>query len=269
MSKLALQFASNVEGKTYLENQYASYPFHICRTQYYDNDPYGMANIYIQSASGGIYENEDLSTYVIASAQSNSHVTTQASTIVHSMPNGIAHQNININASDHAFTEYISDPLILFPESNLRSNINVHIDETSTAVVADAFLLHFLNGENNLFRQFSSSLCVYSENDKLLVKDVYLADPGNFIHNQRRHISMGTISVINRATLDDSLLASLQTLMQTNNDIYGGATLLPNNCGIIMKFLAPDGVVLKKAMIQSWTMIRESIVNIKPAIRRK
>ena len=227
MSELALQFANNVEGKTYLENQYASYPFHICRTQYYDNDPYGMANVYIQSASGGIYENETLSTNVIASAQSNSHVTTQASTIVHSMPNGIAHQNININASDHAYTEYISDPLILFPESNLRSNINVHIDETSTAVVADAFLLHFLNGDNDLFKQFNSSLCVYSENDQLLVKDVYSANPGNFVHNQRKYISMGTISVINRATLDDSLLASLQALMHTNNEIYGGATLLP------------------------------------------
>ena len=43
----------------------------------------------------------------------------------------------------------------------------------------------------------------------------------------------------------------------------------PNNCGIIMKFLAPDGVALKKAMIQSWMVIRESIVNIKPIIRRK
>lgn len=269
MSKLSLQFANNIEGKTYLESQYASYPFHICRTQYYDNDPYGMANIYIQSASGGIYENENLSTDVIASAQSHSHVTTQASTIVHSMPNGMAHQNININASDHAYTEYISDPLILFPESNLRSNINVHIDETSTAVIADAFLLHFLNGEDDLFRQFSSSLQIYTEDSELLVKDVYLANPGNFIHNQRKYISMGTISIINRANLDDSLLASLQTLMQTNNDIYGGATLLPNHCGIIMKFLAPDGVALKKAMIESWVMIRESLVNIKPKIRRK
>ena len=101
------------------------------------------------------------------------------------------------------------------------------------------------------------------------MKDVYLANPGNFVHNQRKYISMGTISIINRASLDDSLLALLQTLMQTNNDIYGGATFLPNHCGIIMKFLAPDGVALKKAMIQAWMIIRESQVNIKPNIRRK
>ncbi|MDW3094558.1 MAG: urease accessory protein UreD [Gammaproteobacteria bacterium] len=269
MSKLALQFANDIEGKTYLQNQYASYPFHICRTQYYENDPYGMASVYIQSASGGIYENENLSTDVIARAKSNSHVTTQASTIVHSMPNGMAHQNININASDYAYTEYVSDPLILFPDSSLRSNINVHIDRTSTVVVADAFLLHFLNDEEDLFRQYESSLCIYSEDNELLTKDVYLANPGNFAHNHRKHISMGTISVIDRNIIDNSLLTSLQILMQNSNDIYGGATLLPNNCGIIIKYLAPDGVALKKTMIQSWMIIRETLVNIKPKIRRK
>ena len=93
MSRLSLQFAKNIEGKTFLENQYASYPFHICRTQYYDNDPPGMANVYIQSASGGIYENESLTTEVIANSQSYSHITTQASTIVHGMPNGDALAN--------------------------------------------------------------------------------------------------------------------------------------------------------------------------------
>jgi urease accessory protein len=269
MSQLALQFENDPEGKTYLKKQFSAYPFHICRTQYFENDPYGMANIYIQSSSGGIYENEELSTNVIASAKTNSHITTQASTIVHSMPNGQAQQNIDIKVNDYAYTEYISDPLILFPQSNLRSNINIHIDETSTAVVADAFLLHFLNGENDLFRQFNSRLQVFSENNELLVKDVYLANPGNFIHKKQKYISMATISIINRSTLDEALLVALQRFIQTQDDVYGGATLLPNNCGIILKFLGVDGVALKKSMIQSWMIIRETIVDIKPIIRRK
>jgi urease accessory protein len=228
-----------------------------------------MATIYIQSASGGIYENEHLSTDVIATAQSNSHITTQASTIVHSMPNGMAHQNINIKASNHAYTEYISDPLILFPDSNLRSNINVNIDTTSTVVIADAFLLHFLDDKDTQFKQFNSSFCVWSENNDLLVKDVYLANSSNFYHKQSRYISMGTLSIIKRSHLDESLLPELQLIMEKNQNIYGGATLLPNDCGIIIKFLAIDGIALKKAMIQCWMLIRESSVNITPTIRRK
>ena len=269
MSELSLQFTKNIEGKTFLENQYASYPFHICRTQYFENDPNGMANVYIQSASGGIYENEVLTTNVIANAQSFSHVTTQASTIVHGMPNSDAHQAINIHATDHSYTEYISDPLILFPESNLRSNINVYVDETSTAIVADAFLLHFLNGEEHPFKELKSYLQIYTEENKLLAKDVYLVNPGNFLGSTDTYISMGTISIVNRTNKYDHLLPELQTLIHNNKEIYGGATLLPNQSGIIIKFLAPDGHALKKATIQTWIYIRESIVGIKPDIRRK
>ena len=68
----------------------------------------------------------------------------------------------------------MSDPLILFPTSKLTSTINVYADQTSTAVIADAFLLHFLNGEDKLFKQLKSYLQIHDENNQLLAKDVYL-----------------------------------------------------------------------------------------------
>jgi len=269
MSNLSLEFSKSADGKTFLENQYASYPFHICRAQYYENDPPGMANIYIQSASGGIYENESLTTNVVAHTNSYSHVTTQASTIVHGMPTGGAHQTININATENAYTEYFSDPLILFPKSTLGSTVNVSIDETSTAVIADAFLLHFLNGMDDIFKHLNSSLQIYAEDNELLAKDVYLINAKNFFNQKHEYIGMGTISIINRSNTYQYLLESLQKIMQMNKDVYGGASLLPNKCGIIIKFLAPDGDTLKKTMLQTWMDIREYIVGIKPNIRRK
>ena len=269
MSRLSLEFTRNEEGKTYLQNQYASYPFHICRTQYFENDPSGMANIYIQSASGGIYENESLTTNIIANSSSYSHITTQASTIVHGMKNGKAHQVINVNAIEHAYTEYISDPLILFPEAKLSTSINVFADETSTVVIVDAFLLHFLKGEDQLFNHLNSYLNIYTNNNELLAKDVYLVNPKNFLNGKRKYIGMGTISIINRLRINEDILEPLQISIRDNNNIYGGATYLPNDCGVILKFLAPEGDTLKKAMLQFWMQIRESIVGIKPKIRRK
>ena len=269
MGRLTLEFASNENGETFLENQFASYPFHICRTQYFENDPPGMANIYIQSASGGIYENESLTTNIIANSNSYSHVTTQASTIVHGMTNGEAHQIININANEHAYTEYISDPLILFPDSRLSSKINASIDETSTAIIVDAFLIHFLKGKEILFNQFNSYLNIYSDNDVLLAKDVYQVTPKNFLNGRQNYIGMATISLINRTSDNKDILDYLQRDIRANNNNYGGATLLPNKCGIVIKILAPDGDSLKKAMLKIWMQIRESIFGVKPKARRK
>jgi len=269
MSRLSLEFSRNEDGKTYLQNQYASYPFHVCRTQYFENDPPGMANIYIQSASGGIYENESLTTNIIANSNSYSHITTQASTIVHGMTNGEAHQVVNVNATQNAYTEYVVDPLILFPESNLCSTINVFADETSTAIIADAFLLHFLKGEDELFNQLRNYLNIYSDKNELLAKDVYLINPKNFLNGKCKYIGMGTISIINRSSAKNDLLEQLQASILKNTDIYGGATFFPNECGIIMKFLAPDGDTLKKALLEYWLQIRKSIVGLKPKARKK
>ena len=269
MVNLSLEFTCSKDGKTYLENQYASYPYHICRTKYLENDPSGMANIYIQSASGGIYENESLITEIIANAGSYSHVTTQASTIVHGMPNEDANQTININAIEHAYTEYFSDPLILFPESSLNSKINIFIDKTSTAVIVDSFILHFLKGESQLFTRFNNSLNIYTDKKELLAKDVYKVSPKYFINKNFKYIGMGTISVIGHASTNKDILEKLQISIQSNKDIYGGATFLPNECGMIMKFLVPDGDSLKKVLLEYWSQIRESLVGIKPDVRRK
>ena len=228
-----------------------------------------MANIYIQSASGGIYEDESLSTNVIAHSSSYSQITTQASTIVHGMPHGMAYHSVDINVTSNSYTEYISDPLILFPESKLSSSINVCIDNTSTAVVADSFLLHFLSGDERAFELLNSSLLVNTEDDKLLTKDAYWVNSKNFLNENRTYIGMGTIYVINRTNKHQHLLESLQTNMQANKDVYGGVSFLPNHCGLLVKFLVKDGDTLKKTIQHTWIAIRQYLVGVKPNIRRK
>ena len=116
---------------------------------------------------------------------------------------------------------------------------------------------------------FLSYLNIYTDNNELLAKEVYLVNPKNFLNGKRKYIGMGTISIINRSIIKQDILESLQMGIQENNNIYGGATCLPNDCGIILKFLAPEGDTLKKAILQFWMQIRESIVGIKPKARRK
>src|SRR5437763_6374150 len=62
---LALEFSRDPRGRTFLSRQYAAYPFHICRTQYLDARS-ELATVYIQSCSGGLYENDRLQIEVAA-----------------------------------------------------------------------------------------------------------------------------------------------------------------------------------------------------------
>ena len=270
MTTLNLEFSADEDGNSFLNSQYASYPFHICRTQYFEKDPQGMANIYIQSASGGIYQNESLTTNVVTHQHASCHITTQASTIVHSMPNGSSAQTINIEAKNHAYTEYISDPLILFPESELHTNINLTIDDNSTVIIIDGFITHNFGSSSTNFRQYNSNLSIYSSDNKLLMRDIYSVTPD--ILNPFSDVNfngMGTITLITNKYPLDTLLNELQTELQSNSNIYGGASKMPNNTGLMIKFLFPKSNLFKETSIYYWKVIRQHLFGIMPITRKK
>lgn len=269
MTELAIEYSTDNSGGTFIKHQFATYPFHICRAQYLENDPKGMANVYIQSASGGIYENEKLVTSIVAHNNSYSHTTTQASTIVHSMTDGSAEQIINIDAEKQAYVEYFSDPLILFPDSKLSSSINIKIDKSSIVLFIDAFLVNTQLSTTNHFNWYNNSLTVFNESNDLLVKDVYHANKNNFLFKKYGYTAMGTLTLINRNGKIDIVLPALQKLFDQQDDVYGGATFLPNHSGVIAKFLAKDGDSLKKLMLTLWMLSRKLLVGIEPNIRRK
>ena len=52
-SRLSLTFSCDGGGRTYLDRQFASYPFHVCRPHYFPHDAPGMATLYLQSSAGG------------------------------------------------------------------------------------------------------------------------------------------------------------------------------------------------------------------------
>ncbi|MEM8843923.1 MAG: urease accessory protein UreD [Pseudomonadota bacterium] len=270
MSNLSLEFSTDETGKSFLNSQFASYPFHICGAQYFESDPHGMANIYIQSASGGIYQNESLTTNVVANSNSNSHVTTQASTIVHSMPEGKSIQTINVEAKNNSYTEYFSDPLILFPNSELTSNVKLKIDNSSTAIIVDGFIIHQLDDKQSKFRKLNSNFSIYSSDNKLLVRDIYTVTPENLNpFNKFNYVGMGTIALVTQKYCTDDLLAILQKDLQENSFIYGGASKLPNNSGILIKFLISESHLLKESSIYYWKLIRNNIFGVEPITRRK
>ncbi|MGB3022584.1 MAG: urease accessory protein UreD, partial [Methyloceanibacter sp.] len=123
--RLELEFAAAPDGRTYLRRQFASYPFHVCRVQFQDRDIPDLATLYVQSCSGGVYEDDRLKLALAAGENAKAHVSTQAATVVHSMPTGRAEQIVRLDCAHGSYLEYLPDPQILFPGSSCRSAISV------------------------------------------------------------------------------------------------------------------------------------------------
>lgn len=272
-SRLSLEFSSDADGRTYLDRQFAGYPFHVCRPHYFPHDAPGQATLYIQSSAGGIYQEDAHDLRFVAGEGTRAHVTTQASTIVHGMERGGATQRTSVTAGPGSHVEVVPDPLILFPSSRLSTTLTILVHESATAIVADSFLIHDPQSLDGSFESFEARTLIEDMDGTRLAtdrfrisgRDVLAETPG--ITGSTR--AQGLLMVIQRANDLSGLLERLRAELAACDDVFAGVSELPNNAGVWLRMLAPDGAALRGAMMVAWASASEAMTGIRPLPRRK
>jgi urease accessory protein len=271
--RLEIAFARDPSGRTYLRRQYASYPYHVCRPLSFAGDPAGMATIYLQSCAGGIFRDDRLREHIVAEEGAAAHVTTQASTIVHSMDRGSARQEVLIEAAAGSFVEFLPDPFILFPQSRFASNLHIRAHDAATVVVADSFICHDPTAAGAMFDRFQADLRVEDLQGRLLMLDRFRT-AGAVVADRRPGITgafaaQGGLFVIQRQGAPSALVGALRDAIADIAGVYAGASELPNGCGAWLRVTAADGVALRAAMTAAWQAVRQTLTGQTPAPRRK
>lgn len=271
--RLDLAFECDADGRTYLGAQYACHPFHVCRAHYHDSELPGLATLYVQSCSGGLYEHDSLDITLKAAPGAHAHVSTQAATVVHSMPEGRADQRAIIVSQPGAYLEYLPDPQVLFPRSRCRSSIDVTIAEGAVAMVSDAFLAHDPEGEGGSFDHYASEIVIRSAAREVLAIDRLLISGGAAARSPAGifgHFgAQGTLIVACPGLIAVALVTRLQSLQFDYTETAIGASLLPKSAGVIVRVLAADGAALKHGMHVAWCAARMVLKGTEPAERRK
>jgi urease accessory protein len=271
--RLDLAFAADADGRTFLRRQYASYPFHVCRAQYLDPGNPGLATLYLQSCSGGIYEDDRLDLSLSLASHAEAHISTQSATVVHSMPSGNAEQSVRIRCEPGSYLEYLPDPQILFPDSRCRSEIYVRLEDNAVALVSDAFLRHDPAGHAGTFAAYHSEIVVESADGAALAVDRLKID-GEAFRDRRPGIAgsfaaQGTLIVAGLEIQLHELLGEVRTIKPDRSAAAVGTSRLPNSAGVLVRVLAADGAALKHALHEVWCAARTVLKGARPAARRK
>jgi urease accessory protein len=268
-----VSLVSDPAGRTYVGGQYVAYPYHLGRTLRNLGDPPGMPTLYIQSCSGGIFEDDDLRCRMNVGANARAHITTAASTIVHTMEEGSAAQRVEINVAAGGYFEYLPDPIILFPDAVLASTLAIRVAPGATVLAWDSFLAHDPKAEGKIFREFRSELSVTDEKGRLLARDRYRAEGAVF---QRAipgvmgaYRTQGSFMLVSPGSPCAQWADKLREGFAGNDAAYTGVSELPNGAGVWVRILAPDAAVLRDVLAQAWSRAREMITGIVPAPRRK
>jgi urease accessory protein len=250
------------------------YPFHICRPLYIEHDPPGMATLYVQSCSAGLLQHDDLRTSIVVESDAQVHYTTATPTIVHSMEEGQAKQEIWIDASPGSLAEYLPEPLILFPHSRLRSSLYVSAHESSSVIAGDSFLLHDYSGADGVFDWFESEMQIQRPGGATLARDRFRL-PGNLFRERRpgvngEFVAQGSLVVLAGGQFSEAVIGAIRDgLASSADDVYAGVSALRDRCGVWTRLLARDGLALRGAMAAAWVAARKVLTGLSPTPRRK
>lgn len=274
-AQVDLRFAAEPGRRTWLKTQRAGYPFHVGRCLDLAGDPQGMATVYVQSCSGGIFEHDDLRWSISAAAGARAHVSTSASTIVHSMEKGEAAQEVRVDAEAGSYLEYLPDPLILFPAARLSSHLHIRLDEDATVLAWDTLLAHDPRGAGpqRAFNRLRSEWTVESLDGRLLACDRYVVT-GELLARalpgvNGSHRCHGSFVVLRRGIPTESLIEAIREKLRNAEDVYAGVSTLPNSCGAVVRLLAVDAAALRAALHAAWDAARTLLLGAPPSARRK
>lgn len=268
-----IAFSKAPSGASYISEQRVGYPFHLGRTLKLPDDPKGMAAVYVQSCSGGIFAGQDLRMHLHAGPDTQVHVSTGAATVAHSMLEQSARQTVNLTAERGALLEYLPMATILFPQAKLHSQVRVNLHPGARVMLCDAFCLHTPQDSAGLFDVYRADLEVRCPAGRLLAGD-RLALNGQDLLRQLPGVggafqTLATFMLVGQGLPVEALKTALRNALPTHPDSYLGVSALPNDCGVSLRIMTLDAVSLRNSLHRAWACVREHLTGVAPRMRRK
>jgi len=255
-------------GRTTLRRQHVGYPFHVTRGFYLDAARPGFLTLYLQSASGGLYAGDRFKLNVAVGADAAFHLTTQASTIVHASRESGALQRQSIIVDAGAFCAITNDPYVLFPGADLGLETMAIVADDAVLLLADGFALHDPQAAGRPFASFSACQRILRPDGRVL-----LLDRGTIKGDQARSGVLGEMAAAASVLMiaPANKLPSIEEI-GTAIDRCGclsGTSPAPNNAGLAIRLLAPDGGTLARGLEAAFHVAGLAALGCRPARRRK
>lgn len=252
-------------GRSFLGRQLTPHPFHITRPFHDPSDPGGMATLYLQSSSGGIYSGDDLGLDVSLVDGARVHLTTQASTIVHDARGDAgARQEVRLHVGPGGWLEYCPDPAILMAGAALESRVSAQLEDGTVLLLSDAQLCHDPDGAGRPFARLDSEIAIEGPHGRRLL-DRFEIEGRDWAARTGGYACAGMTLVSGGMAAGPPMAAALETI----EGVYAGLSSFPDRDIVLVRFLAADGVALTRALQLSWAAARKALTGRTAIARRK
>jgi urease accessory protein len=263
--KLTLGFDSQ-RNKTIITEQRSCVPLYVQRALYYDESIPSMAHVFVLSPSGGVLQGDRYRTDIELKNGAMSHITTQGATRIYKMNSNYATQMINLNVGKDCYLEFLPEQLIPYKNSRYYQKATFKVDDSATLVYSETIV----PGRVAMGELFDYDVCClktlcYDDRQEIKFHDNCILEPKKQTMNSlgifgnRTVLSM--MYVVTKKECVEELYEIINQIFKDNDEIIGGASILPNNSGLSVRILSNSSEVNKITVYNIAQIIRKQIIH--------
>ena len=264
---LRLKLEENSDkNKTIITDQYSQVPLYTQKALYYDEKLPNMAHLFIMSPSGGILQGDRYRIDISLANNAVSHITTQGATRIYKMNSNYATQLININVGKNCYLEFIPDQIIPFRNSRYYQKVSLNVDPSATLIYSEIIV----PGRVAMGELFSYDLCylkTIGQNTEKKIKfiDNCMLKPKNQNMNTLgmfgSHTVLASVYILTKNESALILNKKINSIIKNNDEVSGGATILPNNSGLLVRLMCNSSEIIKTEIYDIVRIVRKEILD--------
>jgi urease accessory protein len=269
--QLALQIGLDRDHQSFVQRQYATYPFRLSRSLRLDPTDAHRAYLYMMNSSPGLLAGDRFQIGVRLSDRASLYLTDQSATKVHQMPvDQFARIHYDFEVGSGASLEFVPEPMILYRDASLEQTMRVTLASTGSLFLSEIMVPGRLaRGECFDFRRYFNRLSIYTSTGTLVFSDamqltgktarISVTNPAIFASQP---ILSSLILVLSGVDLQ-ALELDLERFAQ-DRSITAACSLLPNCNGLLVRSMAANVPILKAFTHYALNKMRD--LNGQPAL---
>jgi urease accessory protein len=260
--------------KTVAKEQYSKVPLYTQRVLYLEESLPSMAYMYIMSPSGGILQGDRYRMDITLKNDAFFHLTTQGATRLYRMDKNYATQIVNITVGEGCYFEYIPDQIIPYRNSRFYQKVTLNTHDNSTMVYSEMLV----PGRVGSGESFEYDICYLktnakNQNGELRFIDIAMLEPKkksirNFGVLEGFDV-VGTVYILTESKFIRELNDQINSMIESIPKIYGGATILPNSSGVMIRLLGAFATDVRNVIYEVVRISRKVILNVSFSAIRK
>ena len=263
--KLTLESDSQ-RNKTIITEQLSRVPLYVQKALHYDESIPSMAHLFILSPSGGVLQGDRYRTDIELKNGATSHITTQGATRMYKMNSNYATQMINLNVGKNCYLEFLPEQLIPYKNSRYYQRATFNVDDSATLVYSETIV----PGRVAMGELFDYNICClktlcYNDKHEMKFHDNCILEPKKQTMNSLgifgNKTAYSMMYVVTKQECVEELYETINQLFKDNDEIIGGASILPNNSGLSVRVLSNSSELNKITVYNIAQIVRKQIIH--------